>query len=498
MEVRESRPPGARLREAPGGLVVSVLAVGLLVLASSGLVVEPAAGKKVGGGGFLAEFSTHIKHIVIVMMENHAYDNMYGVYCTATGPYCPMKGDGYPPHLCVPLYPGNRTGPCVRPFPFTQANDTFVHDMVHDYNSTNFSYDNGSMDGFYLAEKQGLNPFGYYNATTNPIYWDLAEEYGLGDHFFSSYPSYSLPNHWYLVAGQAPKAIQWQRIAPGIPRYARANETAYLDEANQTMSVEDLLVNGSVSWKYYDSPLLPSYTKAVRDAETQFGNGGAFNYWNPMAARAISYTQPYRSAFVNNSLFYANAASGHLPQLSIVIPHGNESDHPTFSHDRAQSWVASVVDAVEASPDWNTTALFLTFDEYGGFYDHEAPPTLNGQLLGFRVPLLVISPYTPEGVIGDRLGDFDSLLNLTEQRFLGGACLTVADCQAPFPFKPFFNFSMGPRAPIFFPTNISLAHYPMPLQNLTGGRAGDPSIPRPYVPPEEFLYYPGSEAYDVD
>ncbi|MCI4367608.1 MAG: hypothetical protein L3K08_07645, partial [Thermoplasmata archaeon] len=283
---------------------------------------------------------------------------------------------------------------------------TLPFDIIHDYNSTIAAYDNGSMDGFYLAENRGLDPFGYYNGSTNPIYWDMAEEYGLSDHFFSAYPSYSLPNHWYLVAGQAPAAIHWQKIGPHLPPYIHANLTAYLKEANQTPSLEALLVNHSTTWKYYDAPLFPTYQKAVKAVITPFGNAGAYAYWDPLAAQEASYTAANRTHFVNNTRFFANAAAGRLPQVSIVIPHANESDHPLYSHDLAQEWAASVVDAVEGSPDWNSTAIFLTWDEYGGFYDHAAPPTRNGQMLGFRVPLLVISPYTPVGVIGSGLGDF--------------------------------------------------------------------------------------------
>ncbi|MCI4367607.1 MAG: hypothetical protein L3K08_07640, partial [Thermoplasmata archaeon] len=101
---------------------LGVLAV-LLLVSSASWATAPSPGPSAPvSSGFLTEFRSHIQHIVIVMMENHPYDNMFGDYCLAVGPYCPDNGTGYPSGLCVPLYPGNSTGPCAKPFPFTQAN----------------------------------------------------------------------------------------------------------------------------------------------------------------------------------------------------------------------------------------------------------------------------------------------------------------------------------------------------------------------------------------
>ena len=142
-----------------------------------------------------------------------------------------------------------------------------------------------------------------------------------------------------------------------------------------------------------------------------------------------------------------------------MIPGPRFSDHPSANLSAGESYVASVVDAVARSPEWYSTAIFVSWDDYGGFYDHVAPPSVDALGLSFRVPLLVISPYTPAGLIVHSLGYFESLLHFVEWRF-GLGCLTARDCQAPLPLD-YFNFQSPPRAPYLFPTDPGLASYPI-------------------------------------
>src|SRR4029077_13403345 len=142
--------------------------------------------------------------IVIVMMENHAFDNYFGTYCQAKTSVCPATVRGLPAGLCVPLYPSVPNGTCTRPFAFTAKNLTLTSTMPHNQVTSLKSWDGGAMDGFYLGGVSGLDPFGYYNGSTIPLYWDLAQQYGLGDNYFSASLSYSLSNHWLTVAGSAP------------------------------------------------------------------------------------------------------------------------------------------------------------------------------------------------------------------------------------------------------------------------------------------------------
>lgn len=417
-----------------------------------------------------------ITHIVVLMMENHAFDNYFGAYCPSVGPSCPAAVHGYPAGLCVPLFPAQKQGACVTPFPFTAKNWSISAPMPHTNLTSHEAWNNGSMDGFYQAENSGLTPFGYYNGSTAPLYWDLAEEFGLSDNFFSSTLSYSTPNHWYLLAGQAPAASFDLHLG-----------AAYLTQAQNTTSVEDLLLGSHApSWDYYDYAL-PSWSQAT----SIHGNFafGAYNYWNPQAAKQESYSRALSPHFVPNTQFFSDARAGNLPNLAWVIPFSKESDHPPQNVTRAESFVASVVDAVETSPDWNSTALFITWDDYGGFYDGVAPPTVGNQTLSFRVPLIVVSPYTSAGMVNHSQGYFESLLHFMESSF-GLGCITSRDCNAPLP-NGFFNFSMSPRAPVLFSTTPTNWTYPYAPR--AGGADGTG-----WQIPEAFLADPNGDGVDVD
>jgi phospholipase C len=445
-------------------------------------------------------FMEHIDHIVFVVLENHAYDSYFGTYCQSISALCPEVANGIPAGTCVPYSTSNPTGPCITPFNFTDENWTLNAPLPHNQGSSTAAWNGGQMNGFYAAEHSGLDPFGHYNGSTAPIPWDLAEEYALSDNFFSSVLSYSLPNHWHIVAGQAPQIIIGNEThgSPTIP----ANKTisidhTYLNESNDTKTVEDLLLGTDVSWKYYDFEL-GTYANAIKitlnSAHNQILNTGqAFAYYNPLAAKAESYNSSFASHYALNTQFYGDARNGTLPDLSWVIPPGQDSDHPPDNSSIAQGWLASIVDSVEASPEWNTTAIFVTWDDYGGFYDNVPPPTYLGQQLGFRVPLLEISAWTKASTVSSNLDYFESVLKLMEWRF-GLGCTSTLDCKAPLPLFGFDWHLKGPRPPIMFPTNISEASYPYnPLWN------GTTAVPvGSYVPPLDYTYFPYGQAPDID
>jgi phospholipase C len=395
-----------------------------------------------------APFAPEIDHVVIIMMENRAYDNYFETYCLHLGAYCNSTGRGVAPGTCEPQM--NVSRGCVVPYAFTVKKLT-TPDLPHRYNSTIPSIDGGKMDGFYTAEGNTTEPFGHYNGTTIPVYWDMAQEFEIGDNFFSSALSYSLPNHWYLIAGQAPPEI--------IKSNPQLTETTtqrhiYLNESNATPTVEDLLNNSGVTFRYYDSAL-PSYQTAIA---TRYG--AAYNLWNPMAAKAESYTQYFDYHYVDRDQIFTDLKSGKLPDISYVIPQANFSDHPPANITRGEAFVANVVDAIEFSPYWNHTAIFLSWDDYGGWFDNQAPPKLDPLGLSFRVPFIVISPYTPAERVNHNLGYFESTLAFIEYRWnLHKDCLTARDCNAPW-LLSYFNFTMKPRAPVFFDPNWLNDTYP--------------------------------------
>lgn len=392
----------------------------------------------------------HLQHVITVMMENHDYDSYFGTYCQTRSAYCSTTGNGIPAGTCVPNDPNNLSAGCIQPFNLT-PNYFTISDMEHDWWSGGVAMNGGAMNGFFQAEGTGLS-MGHYNQSTIPIYWDMAEEYASADNFWGANLSYSLPNHWYLVAGQTPPRA--------YNNYVGFNglDPTYLDQSNNTTSVEDLLAHSSASWKYYDNGL-GAYSKAITGTGI-FGT--AYDYWNPMAARHESYTSNFTTHFVPRSSFLTDLQSGGLPNISWVIPAPADSDHPGFNNSYGETWVAQLVDAVENSTYWNSTAIFLSWDDYGGWYDGVAPPSILGHLLSFRAPLLVISPYAKENYISHVFGDFFGLLRFVEWQF-GLGCIGPLDCLAPLPLN-FFDFNQAPRPPILFGTDWSSTTYPMPLQ----------------------------------
>jgi len=394
--------------------------------------------------------STRIRHIITVVMENHDYDNFFGVYCQQLGAYCSDTGNGVPPGTCVPYNPANLSYGCIVPYNLTPA-QFVVKDMQHDWISGPQAWDDGKMDGFYAAEHDSVIPFGHYNGSTIPIYWDMAEEYTLGDNFYATNLSYSLPNHWDLVAGQAPAISSDSYIKTSSDRLT------YRTESNATPTVEDLLNGTNVSWKYYDFGLIP-----MNLAYAGSPLGSAYDYWNPLAARGESYTSTYSGHLVPRTDFLTDIANGSLPDLSWVIPSAPSSDHPGYNLTQGNSWVAQLVDSVENSSYWNSTVIFVVWDDYGGWYDHVTPPLLPNTPISFRSPILVISPYAKENYISHAQLDFFSLLRYEEWQF-SLPCMGALDCSATLPFD-FFDFNQTARPPILFATNWTQAHYPMPLQ----------------------------------
>ncbi|HKV90840.1 MAG TPA: alkaline phosphatase family protein, partial [Thermoplasmata archaeon] len=442
----------------------------------------------------LSQFSSHIDHIVFVMLENHPFDNYFGTYCTKTSRICPNAVNGLPNGTCIPFNTSNLSRGCIRPYPFTPKNWTLPNDLRHSQNSSLRAWDHGKMDGFWNAEGKSRVPYGYYAASTIPLYWDLAEQYGLGDSFFSTAQSYSLPNHWDSLAGVSPPEVVNYTLFNGTtggtpPAFVRS---VYLHQAANTSTVEDLLkAHNATSWTYYDYAL-GNFTKASNTSKNGVGGlNNSFDYWNPLGAKAESYVAPLRNHFVPNTQFFSDAQNGTLPSLSWVIPFAAESDHPQHNTTRAEAWLANVVDAVESGPEWNTTALFITWDDYGGFYDHVAPPRLAHTQLSFRVPVIVISPYTPRGKVVAQNLSFYSILALMEKRF-GLGCLQPTDCSTPLPLR-FFNFSLAPRAPILFPTNVSAWIYPMAPQEPNAAYA-----PLSFVAASAFTNDPGGNGPDAD
>lgn len=403
-----------------------------------------------------------IDHIFVLVQENRPFDQYFGTYCPTTGAFCSNTSIGIPPGVCEPYTLSNLSAGCVAPYPLPPGL-TEMEDIGHSWTNAHDAYDNGTMDGF--VSTQGGNPLamGYYTNATLAAYWDWAEEYALGDNFFSSALSYSLPNHWHIVAGAAPNVSYTVSQFTNATGALTSNGSEYLDESNDTPTLPDLLMNTSVGWKYYDSPLAAGgYNAAIR-------SGSAFAFWDPLAAKSVSYSQSYASHFVTHDQIFSDLLDGNVSNVSWIIPTAANSEHPPYDILQGVNWTTQVMDAIELSPYWNSSLIFLTWDDWGGFYDSVAPRQIDGYGLGFRVPLIVIGPYVRENFIDPAWGYFESILKFVEERY-GLSPITYRDAQAPS-LTSYLDLNQTPRPPMTIP--FDGATYPMPLQSL-----GAPAAPR--------------------
>lgn len=404
-------------------------------------------------------FDQQVQHIFVIMKENHAYDSYFGSYCGQLGPYCSTTANTIPPGICIPNNFTNTSSGCTAPFRFP-TNFTAVGDIPHGWGSSHMALNNGSMNGFVAASPNNTNGMGYYDGATIPAYWDWAEQYGLGDNFFSSVLSFTLPNHWYLVAGSAPSvAINSTNDAFGQDGYDLTSVgQTYLNQANGTPTIDDSLMNRSINWTYYDNDDRRIQTETYAQA---IQAGTTWNYKNPLAAKYESYTPPFVPHFsVVNQLFW-DLQNNTVPNVSYIIPADPVSEHPPSPPQPGMNWTVPIVNAIMQSSVWNSSVIFLSWDDYGGFYDHVVPPTIDGYGLSFRVPLLVIGPYVKQNFVSHSVGYFESFLKFIEYRYHLPS-LAYRDQNAPN-LLSYFNFSQAPRPPWIYHNGTG---YPVPLQNL--------------------------------
>jgi phospholipase C len=418
------------------------------------------------------------------MQENRSFDNYFGRYPGA---------NGIPEGVCVPLSPDNPKIGCVKPFLSTRAVSA---DMPHGYQSSIVAYDNGKMDGYMVAENENPQTMSYYDNKTIPYYWNLAKHYVLADNFYSSVLSYSLPNHWYAIAGQAPStSLFYTMHRPPNNNILNQNENAstiaggdsntsgsttsfgvnpnpvtgnlkdqvarvYLEESNLTKTIADLFMNNSqnITWKYYDHFVKTGNYKAA------VNSGRAFEYWNPFSAKASTYTSQYSPHFVNRAQLFTDLKTGAFPQVSWVIPSFPISEHAPANITTGMNWVKLVINSIMDSPYWNSTAIILSWDDYGGFYDHVPPPQIDKYGLGFRMPTLIISPYTKPGYIDHTQYQFESMLKFIEWRF-NLQPLTERDLQSNNLINA-FDFNQKPTPPYIVPLKAAELNAVRPFINL--------------------------------
>jgi phospholipase C len=423
---------------------VSALAIWLL-LAGAADAAPPAGIEK-------------IQHIVTIMQENRSLDSYFGTYPGA---------NGIPPGVCVP---DPQYGGCVKPFHNpNDKNSGGPHGLLSAIRDVN----GGKMDGFISQVEQGRScagpearaqceeVMGYHDAREIPNYWTYAQQFVLQDNMHESSASWSLPEHRFLVSG-------WSAFCPTGDTNPMdcVNDPGHLAETPAWTDVTYLLNKANVSWRYY--VFAGSEPDCVSDESITCRPGSQSpktpGMWNPLAS-FVDVKQDGQLGNIQSLTSFYNDVHHQggcgLPSAAWIAPNGNVSEHPRALLSTGQAYVTTLVNAIMRSPCWNSTAILVSWDDWGGFYDHVIPPTIDQNGYGLRVPGLVISPYAKAGFIDHQRLSHDAWLKFIEDVFLARARLNPATDGRP-DRRPIvreeapglgdiandFNFNQPPRPPV--------------------------------------------------
>ncbi|MBV9801905.1 MAG: hypothetical protein JO130_01880 [Solirubrobacterales bacterium] len=426
-----------------------------------------------------------IRHVVIIMQENRSFDTYFGTYPGADGIPGVAGNPGTEP--CLP----DPDGGCVRPF--HDRNDRSLGGP-HSANAAVADLDGGKMDGFVEEQKQGMrgcaqtfNPacgngsgtpdvMGYHTEADIPNYWSYAKNFVLQDHMFQSDASWSLPSHLYTVSEWSaycslqgdPQSCRSAIENPQYPPdFSRQIGVAVPTDPNYAWTdLTYLLHKNGVSWGYYvfngsepdcESDAAMSCAPVSQNAKTP-------GIWNPLPYFSDVQQDGQLGDIKSLSDFYSAARTGSLPAVSWITPNGRVSEHPPGLISTGETYVTGLINAIMQSPDWSSTAIFLAWDDWGGFYDSVMPPAVDDQGYGLRVPGLVISPYARQGFIDHQTLSFDAYVKFIEDDFLAGHRLDPRTDGRPDPrpdvredalqlgdLSADFDFNQTPRAPMILP-----------------------------------------------
>jgi phospholipase C len=419
-------------------------------------------GNSTGGGGGVVPTPVPtvaptgpIQHIIIVIQENRTPDQLFQAF-----PGANTQSYGYD-------HTGKRVSLRKVPLREIQTPSNYYVDFADDCNSkVGVPGKECQMNGFDIPPIEGHPPGAYTYQYVNPNdvvpYWSMAKQYVLGDEMFQTQGSGSFTAHQDLIRGGTEiNGSESEIDFPANPEHAfgywgcddfKGSTTALITTKLQYLgatpspgytppgpfpcftysTLRDLLDAKSISWRYY----VPQFT----------GPDPAATLWNAFdAIHDVRYGSEWGTNVQSpETNVLKDIAAGNLSAVSWVIPDFNNSDHPGAGHDTGPSWVASVVNAIGNSQYWNSTAIIVTWDDWGGFYDHVPPPFTDTQGgLGFRVPLLVISPYAKTGYVSHTQYEFGSIVRFVEDNWNLGR-LNTTDTRAAS-IKDSFDFKQPPR-----------------------------------------------------
>jgi phospholipase C len=396
---------------------------------------------------------TAIHHIVFIIKENRTFDNLFGTFPGADGSTTARLSTGQIISL-------------------GHTPDTMARDLDHGWSGALADIDNGKMDKFDVGALCNMNGdllcLTQYSQQDIPNYFTYAQNFVLADRMFASSNAPSFANHLYSVAAQSggavanpsTKGVSWGCDAASGTTFASVDEQGNLSNQFPCLDFQtlaDSLQMAGVAWKYYAPPSTSGgYIWSALDAIDHIRNG-------PLWTQNV----------VPDTQFVTDALSGQLPAVSWLVTSSSQSEHPPSSVCAGENWTVSQINAVMQGPDWNSTAIFLAWDDFGGFYDHVPPPIIDQYGLGIRVPLLIISPFSKPGFVSHTTYEFSSFLKFVEERFAlsplaarDGAANDMLDS---------FDFSQTPLSPMVLTTRTCYPVAPTALSFLPQ-RVNTPSV----------------------
>ena len=407
------------------------------------VTAAPATARRATASGI-----AKIDHIVFIVKENRSFDNYFGRFPGANGATTGRTS----------------TGEVV---PLREAPDQVSPDISHAPDAAYTAYDYGRMDRFDLIP--GAYRLGVDHSYTEmypgdiPDYWAYARHFTLDDRFFSTIMGPSFPNHLVTIAAQSAGVntnptnsnATWGCDSPARSRVTTISPAGQVGTSYPCFDITtmaDRLNAKHIAWRYY-AP----------------GQGQSGYIWSTFdAIRHVRDSAQWQTNVLPWQGFEADVARGQLAPVTWLVTDGAHSEHPPASSCLGQDTTVSEVNAIMKSPFWKSTAIDVTWDDFGGFYDHVAPPQQDQLGLGPRVPAMVISPYARRGYIDHTQYDFASLLRFVEARF-GLAPLTQRDARGP-DLTPSFDFAAAPAAPYIL---RPVACPPIPGVDINGNAGGN-------------------------
>ena len=417
-----------------------------------------------------------IRHVIIIMQENRSFDNYFGTFPGAAG----IPGlAGHPGKLpCLP----DPKEHCVKPFHDRRDKN---HGGAHFSGNAHSDIDHGKMDGFVRNQEKSCHHcrtvppddvMGYHTGKELPNYWRYARAFVLQDHMFQPDLSWSLPAHLYLVSLWsahctrlgAPSSCATAVNRPGNPPNWGRHPTHRSPNFAWT-DLTYLLHKHQVSWRYYIfrgiEPDCESDTAKTCGPVTQ--GPRTQSIWNPLPYFTTVRRDRQLSNIQSLNGFFSDVRKGKLPAVSWIMPNQRVSEHPETALIRpGQTYVTGLINTIMQSPLWKSCAIFVTWDDWGGFYDNLRPPRVDKEGYGLRVPAFMVSPYAKRGYVDHQTLSFDAYAKLIEDLFLGSRRINPHSDGRPDPrpdirenAKPLgnllmeFNFHQPARKPVLLPVH---------------------------------------------